>query len=397
MTLPTAVRGSLEVHYASTMDMVDADRWNELSGSASLYLSHGWLRHVERITSADRTYLLVCDAAGTILGALPTYLVDKESNNSYRTDLILDGRLSGRHLLAGSCRAYHNDVLLHPSLGEDEQDLVLGMLLDAAERRAAELGCDDVVFLYLTTDAVTSIRRVRPAVSPLLLSMDTVLPVVGEGVDDYYSELGARRAYGVRKDMRIFDDAGYTTAIEPLSACWHEAGPLVANVQQRYGHDESAEDCRVSLRSQARALDANTLTFTARRDGRLLALALHFAWRDRLYGRLVGFDYDALAGAREYFSLYYYLPLQWAYRAGMRTMHLGSGSYAAKFRRGAAPTALWAASLTAARAGDWARWNADRLITWRDTLGPDGLDVPADWVRGPGAEAGNGRDASVAA
>lgn len=379
MTLSTAARAGLDVQSVSTVDMVDATRWNELSGAASIYLAHAWLRHVERTSGVECAYLLVRDAGGTLLGALPTYWTDEESNSNYRADLILDGRLSGRHLLAGSCRGYDNDLLLHPSLTEDEQDLVLGMLLDAAERHAAELGLAEVLFLYLTTAAAARLRRVRPESAPLLLNLDTVLPVPGDGLDDYYAALGGRRAYAVRKDMRIFDAAGYTTAIEPLSACWHEAGPLAANVQNRHGKHESDEEARASLRSQADALDTSGLTFTARRDGKLVALAVHYAWRDTLYGRFVGFDYEAMTDAREYFNLYYYLPLRWAYDNGIRTMHWGMGSYSAKFRRGARPNPLWAASLTAARAGDWRRWNSERAATWRQEWGLDDVGVPADW------------------
>jgi uncharacterized protein len=380
MTLSVTARASLEIHHSSTVDAIAPAEWNELSGAASFYLSHAWLRHVERGSGAVCGYLLVRDRGGTLFGALPTYRIDDEQNSHYRTDLILNGRLSGRHLLAGTCRAYHNDLLLHPSLTDDEQDLVLGMLLDAAQRQAAEVGCADVLFLYLTTSAATRLRRVRPAGGPLLLSMDTALPVAGESLDDYYTALGSRRAYAVRKDMRIFDEAGYTTAVESLSACWYEAAPLVANVQNRHGQDESVEQCRASLRSQADGLDRSSLTFTARRDGKLIAMALHYAWGDRLHGRLVGFDYDALADAREYFNLYFYLPLRWAYRNGIRTMHLGTESYSAKFRRGASPIALWAVSLTASRAGDWRRWNTDRLAAWRDEWGLDGLVLPADFA-----------------
>lgn len=377
MTLSTTT--GLDVHHVSTLDEVDAARWNELSGAASIYLSHAWLRHVERITGADRTYLLVQDAGGTLLGALPTYLAATEGNSNYRADLVLDGRLAGRHLIAGSYRGYDNDVLLHPSLTEDEQDVVLATLLDAAERRAAELGCADVLFLYLTTAAAARLQRVRPATRPLLLNLDTVLPVPGDGMDDYLAELGGRRAYGVRKDMRLFDAAGYTTALEPLSACWYEAGPLAANVQNRHGKHETDEEARASLRSQAEALDTNGLAFTARRDGRLVAMAVHYAWRDTLYGRFVGFDYDAMDDAREYFTLYYYLPLRWAYENGVRAIHWGMGSYTAKFRRGARPNPLWATALNPSRAGDWRRWNTDLARTWREQWGLDAVGVPEAW------------------
>lgn len=385
MTLSTAARASLDVQQLSTLDTVDAGSWNELSGAASIYLSHAWLRHVERTSGAECAYLVVRDADGTLLGALPTYTGADGSNSNYRTDLVLDGRLSGRHLFAGSCRGYDNDLLVHPSLTDDEQDLVLGMLIDAAQRRAADLGCEDVLFLYLSTEAAVRLRRVRTDSCPLLLNLDTVLPVQGENLDDYLAALGGRRAYAVRKDMRIFDAAGYTTAIEPLSECWHEAGPLAANVQNRHGKHETVEEARTSLRSQADALDSAGLTFTARRDGRLIALAVHYAWRDKLYGRFVGFDYEALTDAREYFTLYYYLPLQWAYRNGANTLHWGMGSYSAKFRRGARPNPLWAASLTASRAGDWRRWNTELAATWRDEWGLDEVGVPADWSHGQGS------------
>jgi uncharacterized protein len=126
---------------------------------------------------------------------------------------------------------------------------------------------------------------------------DTTLHLPGAEFADYLTFVGRDRAYAVRKEFKAFDDAEYHGSIERLSDCWYEAGRLVANVQQRHGLDEDTDACRASLHAQAQALDDYGLAFTARRSGKLVAVALFYQWCDTLRGRLVGLDYDQIGRA----------------------------------------------------------------------------------------------------
>lgn len=355
------------IEVVTSSRMPPAEHWNALSGTDSFYLSHDWLRFAARGT--DARYLTV-SAGGDLLGALPLYPTADESNVYYRLDHVLGGRFAGSHTLAASRRGYVNDLLLHPALDEQRA----GAVLDAV---VAAVRAENAALLYLTTSAAAALMRADSGLRPLLISADTSISVPDGGFAAYVTGLGSRRAYTVRKELRIFQEAGYETAVVSLGDVWHEAGPLVANVQQRYGHDESAEECRQSLQAQAEALGRYSVVFTARRGGTLVAMSLGYVWRDTLHARLVGFDYDALRGAREYFTLLCYEPMRWAAANGLRHLHLGRESYPAKLLRGAQARPLWA--VAPMPVSDWRRHNSDTLAAWSDWA-PHDLDIPPSWI-----------------
>jgi hypothetical protein len=136
---------------------------------------------------------------------------------------------------------------------------------------------------------------------------------------------------------------------------------LVANVQQRYGHDDTAESCRQDLRAMSEQFAGHDLVFTARRGGKLVAAAVFFHWNDTLAGRVVGFDYANLAGAMEYFNLYFYQPISYACEHGVTRILFGLGSERTKQLRGAQLSGLWTLAIgPAVTAGlvDWRTRNA---------------------------------------
>lgn len=351
----------------TSANLPPAARWNALSGTDSFYLSHDWLRYAARGTNAR--YLTV-SAGGELLGALPLYSTAGESNADYQLDHVLGGRFAGLPTLAGTRRGYVNDLLLHPAVDKQRAGAVIEAMVTAVR-------ANDAALLYLTTPAAAALMRVDSGLRPLLLSADTSIPVPDGGFTAYLRELGSRRAYMVRKELRIFQEAGYETAVVLLGDIWHEAGPLVANVQQRYGHDESSEEARQSLHAQAEALGRYSVVFTARRAGTLVALSVGYIWRDTLHARMVGFDYDALCDAREYFTLLFYEPLRWATENGVHHLHMGRESYQAKLLRGAHARPLWA--VAPMPVPDWRRHNADTLAAW-SRWAPRDLGIPPSWL-----------------
>lgn len=371
---------SFDIETAETLREVPRSAWDSLSGTDSLYLSHGWLSHVEQEEGADTGYLLASGPDG-LLGALPTYAVETETNEDYWHAAALGGAGHGCYLVAGTRRAYVNNFLLSPELAGAQGDDVVDALLRRAERQAAELDRDGVALLYLSTAAVQRLWRIRDDVRPLLLDIETELALAGDQFDDYLAAVGPRRSYSVRKEIRLFAAAGYENAVEKLSQCWHEAGPLVSQVQRKYGHPDTAETCRAALRGLAEAFDPQSVVFSARRGGRLVGCAVYFAWRGTLHGRTVGFAYDELKDLGEYFNLYIYEPVRHAYRHQYSRLHLGRGSNTAKLRRGAHPRALWAVFLPANETpADWRRFNRTALRALQRQARLDDLDVPGAWV-----------------
>ncbi|UJW29921.1 GNAT family N-acetyltransferase [Saccharothrix sp. AJ9571] len=353
-----------DITTVNCMAEVSPGDWNGLSGATSFYLSHEWLSFVERDTSATAKYLLL-SGGSRLLAALPLYAVENETNRYYR--------VAPDYLIAGTRQAYVNDVLVDPSLSDTDRVSALTALLETAEK-------DCLAFLYLSSSGAEELRRMRPQAQPTLLAMDARISLVGDTFADYLAHLGARRSYAVRKELRRFAETGHEVAVERLSDCWYEAGPLVANVQRKYGHSDTAETCRKGLSAQADALDPFTRVFTLRVRGKLRACALFYSWRDTLYGRIVGFDYANVGGAGEYFSLYMYEPLRYAYDNGYRSLHLGRESYTAKVRRGATLRTLWGLNLPPDSSEGWRGRNASVLRDWQREYSIGQLDVPPGWV-----------------
>lgn len=101
---------------------------------------------------------------------------------------------------------------------------------------------------------------------------------------------------------------------------------------------------------------------------------------------MVGFDYEALADAFEYFNLTIYIPLRYAFAHGLKRIHLGRESYVAKLRRGAVAEPLW--SVEVPRAGRspvvgkaWRAYNTATRARWCRDHGAE-LDLPDAWVDG---------------
>jgi uncharacterized protein len=298
MTGDVAV-GDIRVERVGALPHIGRSSWDALCGAGAFYLCHDWLSYVEHEAGVDADYLIAAcaDQPGELAGAMPIYTSVGETYGNYETAGFLDGRVPGRFVIAGTCRAYMNDLLVPVGHGPDGAALVA--LFEAADSAGRAAGRDGAAFLYLTTPAARRMVAAREHLAPLLLSLDTELELPGDRFEDYLSALGNKQSLVVRKEVANFRAAGYELGVEKLSRCWYEMGPLVAQVQAKYGNPDTAESCRVSLRMQADFLDQHTLVFTARRLGTLVACALFYAWRDTLYGRVVGFDYASLQNATE--------------------------------------------------------------------------------------------------
>ncbi|HXM57908.1 MAG TPA: GNAT family N-acetyltransferase [Candidatus Dormibacteraeota bacterium] len=351
-----------------TIDDVPQQEWDRLA-TATFYQSHGWLRSVERNRTAEVRYLLV-RAGGRLAGALPVYRVREEQNDWYRTERLAGGRWAGRYLLAGSRRGHANDLLLEPALDAAGRRAVLGALVCGLEDAVRDAGMDGALFPYLSTAAA---EQLAPLASmPLLTGSAAVLPVPGRGFDDYLAGLSAQRAQKVRREIRVFERAGYTVTEESLPDCWREAGRLIGQLQRKYGHAGSDERWLAGIRRQAEELGHAGVVFGCRAGGALVGFTLGYEWAGQLAMRTAGFDYTSLADAYEYFVLCFYRPLQFAYRRGLHTIQLGQESYESKVRRGAALVPLWTVCV-----GPYGSvgpppesWNAGAARRLRDRYGP---------------------------
>jgi len=181
----------------------------------------------------------------------------------------------------------------------------------------------------------------RPGVH--LVGADCVIDVVGSNMDDYVAALPTRqRRTNFRREVQRFELSGLRIRRVDLREYWAQLGPMLAAVQSKYGHPQSAEEMSARLRRQGEHLASHAVVFACFANGTAIGFALAYRWGKELSLRVVGFDYDRLVGAGEYAQLAVHAPLRYCYSHGLRRLHLGTASYEAKIRRGARPRPLWA-------------------------------------------------------
>lgn len=373
---------------ANSLSEIHAAEWGSLASEGGFYLSHEWLRMVEADPSATAEYLLISNDH-RIIAALPVYDVNTEPLGLYRPDHLADGRWPGHYLLAGARRGFINGILAAPDLNTEQRDEAFRLLLTAIGERVRARGADGALFLHMTTVAADELLSADhdgyAAKVPVLTIVDSAINVPGSSIDDYLAAISPQYRRKIRREMRVFGEADYQTAEVRLAECLAEAGPLVCNLQHRYGHVDDDEVWQAELEQMAELLGERGVVFSCRHEGALAGFALGYPHDKTLYMRRCGFDYDRLRDAFEYFNLGYYLPLQYAYRQGLKRLHLGPTAYEAKVRRGAVLAPLWgvAAFTTESEADDAAlAWNRKAASEWFDNYGQDSAALSdAGWAR----------------
>lgn len=352
-----AMQGAaLDVHTGTSLDDVPVSSWLSFDPEAGFYHSRPWLEFVERTAGRAAAYAWATGQDRT-LGVLPVYEPARPGSGYALADLGGADSASGPVAVCGNRRGYRNEILASslPVASETGRAALAGLAASAREI-CDQKGWSNLAFPYLSYAYATVLRQELPQAIPLLGYLDANIDIAGRSFDEYVRGLGGKKADVVWNEIRRFERAGYASAVEPLTDCWDEVGPLVANVQERYGHDTTAEECRQDLRAMSEQFAGHDLVFTARRGGKLIAAAVFFHWNDTLAGRVVGFDYASLADAMEYFNLYFYQPIRYACEHGVTRILLGLGSERTKQLRGAQLSGLWTLAVgpaVTAGLGDW--------------------------------------------
>ncbi|MGW3173931.1 GNAT family N-acetyltransferase [Streptomyces sp. NPDC001153] len=359
----------LRLETVTTLDKVAPEDWDVLAEPEGFYMSHGWLRSVERESGAAVTYLLAY-AGDRLVGGLPLYEVEREHNKFYALRPRLEQMGAGGDWgVAGSHRGYSCGI---PRAAEYE-DAVLDLLLDA-RRELNPPSRTGSLFLFATNRTAAALHRRGAAVD--FDCGDATLHTGGLSFAEYCDGLVSRRRISLKGEYARFLAAGYELGRQRLSECLDEVAPLLANLQAKYGHATTAEEIHRAFADQAACLDDRSVVFTARSGGRLVGAAVMYEWRGTLYARAVGFDYAALRDAYEYYGLCYYLPVDYLSERGLTALHLGIGAYAAKVKRGARLVPLWTVAL-ADDPTDAPRPAPVDLTSWRTDHGR-AVD-PGDW------------------
>jgi uncharacterized protein len=349
----------------ASIDEVGAAEWDALAGDEGFHVSHAWLRFVESQVPAEYA---VATAGGRVVAALPLYRVAHEPNAWYDPRRL--AALVGADepvVLAGSRAGYRSTLLAR---GTEE--------LAAALEEALSSTAGPLVFPFLTSRALAALA----AVAPVTAALDTVeaeLEDCGDGFESYLARLRRDRRNKVRRERRAFRESGLRTAVRRLDECRSELAPLLANVQRRYDQPADPAVLAALLDAESATLADRSAVFTGEDADGIVAGFLTYRFGSGLFGRLAGFDYDRLPGAFEYFNLGVYEPVAYLAAHGLRSLHLGVGSWQAKAFRGATIRPLWAALVRTGPPGLRLR-HPERAQEWLESLeaGRHAHD-PQDW------------------
>jgi predicted N-acyltransferase len=337
-----AVIAGLDVELAESIQDVPPAVWNRVAGPDDFYQSHEWLAFVERDSTARAWYLLVW-WDGQLAGALPVYAVDHEAVPAYhpgRLQQLLG--VDGDFLIAGARRCYRSQIMLAVELPDAQRREVTAALVRRALQLAGQLGRSGLAFCYLPDDGLRrlgAVTQVRAAFD----GGENVLEGIGGGLPSYLERCDSKLRAKIRRERRRFEATGWIGAVEPLTDCLPEVARLVSLVEQRHGQDTPDALLRRLLRRQMAAAGHLETVLTCRAgNGELLACGVNYRWRDTLYSRAVGLDYDRLAGSFGYFNLLIYQAIDYASEHGLDRLHLGLAS-CAKTERGAVVKRLWTA------------------------------------------------------
>ncbi|MBQ0984728.1 GNAT family N-acetyltransferase [Streptomyces sp. F63] len=318
--------------------------WDELAGRR-FYSSSFWLR-LCALEPGALSGALHTELPGGGRAAVPVAAVGDPANPHLRWDRLLAGRglpaPPGRGLLVGQRRGYLAHLLTTPGA---DRERAAAELLDAVRSLPDAVAGPARVALYFTTPDVLALRAAGVRTMPVALAADAWIDIPPGGWEAWLESLGSRhRLRRVRGEARKFERAGYRVEHRVLSEVYADVGRLAARTEHRHGIPADPAAYIEAFRRHGELAGERAEVLLCAAEGEPPAGCCLFV-RDgtTVYLRAVGFDYDRLRGAAEYFNLAYHLP---ARLPGVRRLHAGIATPAGKALRGARLRPLWLLDLS---------------------------------------------------
>jgi hypothetical protein len=346
-TRSVAERPKLRV--APRIAELPADAWDACAGRDNPFISHAFLSALEESGSATRKtgwlphHLLLEDASGALLGAMPCYL-KSHSQGEY----VFDHGWADAYERAGG-RYYPklqaavpftpvpgNRILVTPGEGETERK---ALLLGAAIEVTGRLGVSGLHITFLTHDEWELAGDLG-----LLKRTDQQFHWRNDGYasfEDFLAALASRKRKSVRKERREALSGGI--AIEWVTGSDITEAHLDAffdfymdTGSRKWGSPYLNRLCFSLFRE---SMADRMLLVLAKRAGRYIAGALNFIGTDTLYGRYWGaIEHHPFL----HFEVCYYQAIDFALEHKLARVEAGAqGEH--KLARGYLPTATYSA------------------------------------------------------
>ncbi|ATE55769.1 GNAT family N-acetyltransferase [Actinosynnema pretiosum] len=334
----------------STAAETPAEDWDALRERATTYSASGWLgvREEELPETAAARHLIATDDDGPVAG-LESYSFTEPPHRLYAPTFLLDGLVAPERaesyerapfVLGAGWSEFRGQLPVRPGLPAAERRAAITALAQDTAAWAAERNAHLLAYLYLPLEEALEVAAAHEGAVVVLQDVENVLRLDWT-FDDYLSWLPRNRRTRVRRELRDFAESGRTVEELELSGVVDVIAPLNNALMQKYGHTWYSLDRALEVYDrQARHLSADSSVLLVRDEGRPAAFALRYRRDDRLYSRVVGFDYD-LPGRSDYFTVLMYEAVRTGLERGLTAINLGVGTYEAKLGRGALPVPLY--------------------------------------------------------
>jgi hypothetical protein len=333
----------------TTFGGLPTEEWDRLADD-HFYSTSDWLRFCTAETGTSGDAVVVDDDGGRCavpvreLGGLPEWSRYRWNDHLTEAKLPL---LAPDGLLVGPSEGFQTHLLTDGPRSPG----MLGRLVDRLRTvcggtPGAPRSC---VAMYLTTADVRDLRAAGVDAEPVLLDADAWIPVPEGGWEAWLETFPRKRRRNIRNEDRVFRQADYRIAHMALADCWQDLGVPAASTLAKYGHHTTPETELVSLRRVVDVLGDKARVAVCHRgdEGRRpVGFCIYYHSGDKILIRWIGFDNDRLVGVQEYFNLLFYTQVIRAPALGVRWIHAGATTQAAKALRGAELRPLWMLDLS---------------------------------------------------
>ncbi|MBL3668507.1 GNAT family N-acetyltransferase [Streptomyces sp. M2CJ-2] len=205
------------------------------------------------------------------------------------------------------------------------------LLDDAAE----QLGCRSTGLLYATDEQAALIGPAAEARghTPAVLGAESVLRLNAQDWDGYLAALTSRKRNRLRRELRDYHEAGFTTVIRHgADALTDSVVDLQVALRAKYGLPGGRARVQRDFDAIRETVGDSCMVVSAEREDETLGFVLYLRSGQALYARTAGFDADRARGV--YFSLTYHETVRWSLANDVREIWYGLAAYEAKRLRG---------------------------------------------------------------
>lgn len=290
-----------------------------------------------------------------LVAALPSYLFHADIPPFYDPRGLLGATRTAERdrpvLLGGTREGYRSELLTSDALSGGERRTVVSLLL--ADLRCRGAKADALTAILYAPDHTVELLApcLRETDRLFVLDAEAVISVPVGGLPAYLDRMPSHRRNTIRREMKRFAASDCRLETGQLADCLADIGRLSVQLLGKYGRIANPDEEARRFERQAAFTNELSRVFLAYRADSMVGFAHFIEWRDTVYARSLGFDYDVSRQAALYFNLAYYSAIRYAAAANIRFVNLGCDSFEAKVARGARLYPLWGILLDIDRAG----------------------------------------------